>query len=55
MLATGFNYADPGVPGGDLGGLYYVKNIREAMEWDKVLDTVSSRGRARRRRSAWRW
>ncbi|WP_213030100.1 NAD(P)/FAD-dependent oxidoreductase, partial [Acinetobacter baumannii] len=23
VLATGFNYADPGVPGGDLGGLYY--------------------------------
>ncbi|HET9561139.1 MAG TPA: FAD-dependent oxidoreductase, partial [Propionibacteriaceae bacterium] len=42
VLATGFNYADPGVPGGDLGGLYYVKNIREAMEWDKVLDTVKS-------------
>lgn len=40
VLATGFNYADPGVPGGDLDGLYYVKNIREAMEWDKVLDTV---------------
>ncbi len=42
VLATGFSYADPGVPGGDLGGLYYVKNIREAMEWDKVLDDVSS-------------
>jgi NADH oxidase (H2O2-forming) len=40
VLATGFNYADPGVPGGDLDGLYYVKNVREAMEWDKVLDTV---------------
>jgi len=40
VLATGFNYADPGVPGGDLDELYYVKNIREAMEWDKVLDTV---------------
>jgi NADH oxidase (H2O2-forming) len=40
VLATGFNYADPGVPGGDLGGLYYVKNIREAMQWDKILDTV---------------
>ncbi len=38
VLGTGFDYADPGVPGGDLGGLYYVKNIREAMEWDKVLD-----------------
>lgn len=42
ILATGFNYADPAVPGTDLGGLYYVKNIREAMEWDKVLDTVKT-------------
>lgn len=42
VLGTGFNYADPGVPGGDLAGLYYVKNIREAIEWDKVLDTVKS-------------
>jgi NADH oxidase (H2O2-forming) len=38
VIATGFDYADPGVPGSDLGGLYYVKNIRRAMEWDKVLD-----------------
>jgi len=42
VVATGFDYADPGVPGGQLGGLYYVKNIRRAMEWDKVLDTVRS-------------
>ena len=41
IVATGFDYADPGVPGSDLGGLYYVKNIRRAMEWDKVLDTVN--------------
>ena len=40
VVATGFDYADPGVPGTDLGGLYYVKNIRRAMEWDKVLDTT---------------
>ncbi len=40
IVATGFDYADPGVPGSDLAGLYYVKNIRQAMEWDKVLDTV---------------
>jgi NADH oxidase (H2O2-forming) len=38
VIATGFDYADPGVPGSDLEGLYYVKNIRRAMEWDKVLD-----------------
>lgn len=43
VLATGFEYADPGVPGaGDGQGLYYVKNIREAMERDKTLDSVSS-------------
>jgi NADH oxidase (H2O2-forming) len=40
VVATGFDYADPGVPGTDLEGLYYVKNIRRAMEWDKVLDEV---------------
>ena len=40
IVATGFDYADPGVPGGDLEGLYYVKNIRRAMEWDKLLDSV---------------
>jgi len=40
VIATGFDYADPGVPGSDLGGLYYVKNIRRAMEWDKVIDQV---------------
>jgi NADH oxidase (H2O2-forming) len=41
VLATGFDYANPGVPGIDLPGLYYVKNIRRAMKWDKVLDSVS--------------
>jgi NADH oxidase (H2O2-forming) len=42
IVATGFDYASPGVPGGDLDGLYYVKNIRRAMQWDKVLDGVRS-------------
>jgi NADH oxidase (H2O2-forming) len=41
VLATGFDYANPGVPGIDLAGLYYVKNIRRAMKWDKVLDSVA--------------
>lgn len=40
VLATGFDYADPGVPGTELEGLYYVKNIRRAMEWDKVIDAA---------------
>ncbi|MGH3320901.1 MAG: FAD-dependent oxidoreductase [Streptosporangiaceae bacterium] len=38
VLATGFDYAPPEIPGSDLDGLYYVKNIRRAMEWDGVLD-----------------
>jgi NADH oxidase (H2O2-forming) len=42
VVATGFDYASPGVPGSGLTGLYYVKNIRRAMEWDKVLDGVRS-------------
>jgi NADH oxidase (H2O2-forming) len=40
VIATGFDYADPGVPGTDLDGLYYVKNIREAERWDARLDTL---------------
>jgi NADH oxidase (H2O2-forming) len=42
IIATGWNYADPGVPGGDLEGLYFVKNIRKAMEWDKVISETRS-------------
>ncbi len=42
VIATGFNYAVPEIPGTDLEGLYYPKNIRRAMEWDKVLDTVKT-------------
>jgi NADH oxidase (H2O2-forming) len=38
IVATGFHYEDPGVPGSDLDGLHYVKNIRRAMEWDPILD-----------------
>ncbi len=40
IVATGFEYEDPGVPGSDLDGLHYVKNIRRAIEWDPVLDQV---------------
>ncbi len=42
VVGTGWGYAKPDVPGNDLTGIYYMKNIREAMQWDKVLDTVSS-------------
>lgn len=42
VVATGWGYGKPEVPGADLSGIYYMKNIREAMEWDKVLDSVQS-------------
>ena len=42
VFATGWSYADPQVPGDHLRGIYRVKNIREAMEWDKFFDTVKS-------------
>jgi NADH oxidase (H2O2-forming) len=42
IISAGWNYAAPGIPGSTLGGIYEVKNIRRAMEWDKVLDTVKS-------------
>jgi NADH oxidase (H2O2-forming) len=42
VLGTGWTYGKPDVPGADLSGIYYMKNIREAMEWDKVLDSVTS-------------
>lgn len=40
VIATGFEYEKPAIPGIDLEGLYYVKNIRRAMEFDKILDQV---------------
>ncbi len=42
VLATGWNYDTPDIPGTELGGIYHVKNIRAAMEWDRRLDDVSS-------------
>ena len=40
IICTGFQYERPDVPGGDLEGLYYVRDIRAAQRWDEVLDTV---------------
>jgi NADH oxidase (H2O2-forming) len=42
VVASGWNYRKPNVPGADLAGIYYMKNIREAMERDKTLDAVKS-------------
>ena len=42
VVGSGWDYARPEVPGAELTGIYYLKNIREAMEWDKVLDSVQS-------------
>jgi NADPH-dependent 2,4-dienoyl-CoA reductase/sulfur reductase-like enzyme len=38
VVATGFDYEPPQVPGDTLAGLYYVKNIRRAMEFDELID-----------------
>ena len=48
IVATGFVWEKPDVPGANLEGLHYVKNIRKAMEFDKVLETVKTRRRGRR-------
>ncbi len=42
ILCTGWRYKELGIPGEDLGGIYRVKNIRSAMEWDKFLDNVKT-------------
>src|SRR3954467_8216832 len=42
VVATGWDYGRPDVPGADLAGIYFMKNIREAMRWDEVLDDVRS-------------
>lgn len=40
IVCTGFTWEQPDVPGANVEGLHYVKNIRRAMEFDKVLDAV---------------
>ena len=38
VIATGFEYERPAIPGIDLEGIYYVRDIREAMRWDEILE-----------------
>ena len=40
IIATGFLWEQPDVPGANLAGLHYVKDIRRAMEFDKELDSM---------------
>jgi NADH oxidase (H2O2-forming) len=40
VIATGFTWEKPDVPGANLDGLHYVKDIRAAMEFDKALDSM---------------
>jgi NADH oxidase (H2O2-forming) len=40
IITTGFLWEQPDVPGGNLEGLHYVKDIRRAMEFDKEIDTL---------------
>lgn len=40
IICTGFNYTLPDVPGNELDGLTYVKNIRRGMELNETLNDV---------------
>lgn len=40
ILCTGWEYEEPDVPGVDLDGVVYIKNIRRAIEIDQRLDDV---------------
>ena len=40
VVCTGFMWEKPDVPGANLEGLHYVKDIRAAMEFDKQLDDM---------------
>ena len=40
VVCTGFVWEKPDVPGANLAGLHYVKDIRAAMEFDKTLDDM---------------
>jgi NADH oxidase (H2O2-forming) len=42
VLATGFEYERPTVPGSELDGMYYVRDIRNAERWDTFIDGVKS-------------
>ena len=39
-ICTGWTWEKPDVPGANLDGLHYVKDIRAAMEFDKTLDDM---------------
>ena len=40
VIATGFEYDEPDIPGIDLDRIKYIKNIRRAMEFDKELESL---------------
>jgi NADH oxidase (H2O2-forming) len=40
IICTGFVWEQPDVPGANLEGLHYVKDIRRAMEFDKEIDSM---------------
>jgi NADH oxidase (H2O2-forming) len=40
VLGTGFVYEKPDIAGIDLDGIYWVRDLRAAREWDKRLDKV---------------
>ena len=42
VVGTGFSYETPDIPGTDLEGIYYVRDLRLAREWDERLESVKT-------------
>ncbi len=42
VIGTGFQYERPDIPGVDLDGLYWVRDLRNAERWDQLLDGVKT-------------
>src|SRR6266700_5829310 len=43
VIATGFEYERPDIPGTDLDGIYYVREIRDAMRSEEHTSELQSR------------
>ena len=42
VIGTGFHYERPDIPGIDLEGLYWVRDIRNAEKWDRIFNDVKA-------------
>lgn len=42
VIGTGFHYERPDIPGIELDGLYWVRDIRNAEKWDQIFNDVKA-------------